>query len=92
MAAMSWSGNLSLSSAVSQAATRTFNLMEKRCRFDGDYHSRARAILQARPILLMTGSMEPIQGDPEAFVKKPVAKEELLDAIERALGSVRASE
>lgn len=44
------------------------------------------------PILFMTGSVEPIQRNAEAFLKKPVAKEELLDAIERALGSVRASE
>ena len=53
---------------------------------------RLERIGSTLPILFMTGSVEPIQGDPEAFLKKPVAKEELLDAIERALGSVRAAE
>jgi FixJ family two-component response regulator len=53
---------------------------------------RLERIGSTLPILFMTGSVERIQGDPEAFLKKPVDKEELLDAIERALGSVRASE
>jgi len=43
----------------------------------------------ALPIVFMTGSAEPIQGVAASFLQKPVSKEKLLDAIERALGSVR---
>jgi FixJ family two-component response regulator len=53
---------------------------------------RLERIGSTLPILFMTGSVEPIEGDPEAFLKKPVSKEELLNAIERALGSIRAAE
>jgi FixJ family two-component response regulator len=52
---------------------------------------RLKRIGSALPVVFMTGSTEPIQGDAEAVLKKPVSKEELLDAIERALGSVGAS-
>ena len=37
------------------------------------------------PVVFMTGSVEPIQGRAEGFLKKPVSKDELLDAIERAI-------
>jgi FixJ family two-component response regulator len=53
---------------------------------------RLERIGSALPVVFMSGSVEPIQGDVEGFLKKPVSKEELLDAIERALGSVRAAE
>jgi FixJ family two-component response regulator len=53
---------------------------------------RLERIGSALPVLFMTGGMEPIRGDAEAVLKKPVSKEELLDAIERALGSIRVSE
>jgi FixJ family two-component response regulator len=46
----------------------------------------------ALPIVFMTGSVETVQGGAENFLKKPVSKQELLDAIERALGSFRAAE
>jgi FixJ family two-component response regulator len=46
----------------------------------------------ALPIVFMSGSVDPIQGGPENFLKKPVSKQELLDAIECALGSFRAAE
>ena len=37
------------------------------------------------PVVFMTGSVEPIQDGAEGFLKKPVSKDELLDAIERAI-------
>jgi FixJ family two-component response regulator len=53
---------------------------------------RLERIGSALPIVFMTGSVESIQGGEEGFLKKPVSKKELLDAIERALGSGRAAE
>ena len=48
---------------------------------------RLDRIGSALPVVFMTGSVEPIQGRADGFLKKPVSKDELLDAIERALGS-----
>ena len=53
---------------------------------------RLKEVGSALPIVLMTGSVERIEGGTESFLQKPVSKEKLLDAIERALGSVRAAE
>lgn len=52
---------------------------------------RLEAAGSALPIVFMTGSTEPVQGGTASFLQKPVSKEKLLDAIERALGSVRAT-
>lgn len=38
------------------------------------------------PVIFMTGSVERIEGGTEGFLLKPVSREKLLDAIERALG------
>jgi FixJ family two-component response regulator len=46
----------------------------------------------ALPIVFMTGSVERIEGGTESFLRKPVSKERLLDAIERTLGSVGGAE
>ena len=46
---------------------------------------RLERIGSALPVVFMTGSVEPIQGRAEGFLKKPVSKDELLDAIERAI-------
>jgi len=48
---------------------------------------RLKEIGSALPIVFMTGSTERIVGGTEDFLEKPVSKEKLLDAIERALGS-----
>jgi FixJ family two-component response regulator len=53
---------------------------------------RLREVCSSLPIVLMTGSVERIESGTDTFLQKPVSKETLLDAIERALGSVRASE
>lgn len=44
------------------------------------------------PVVFMTGSDDPVQGGPEEVLIKPILKEDLLDAIERALGIARAAE
>ena len=44
------------------------------------------------PILFMTGSDKAAQSGPKEFLLKPFSKEELLNAIERVLGSVSAAE
>lgn len=52
---------------------------------------RLERIGSAMPIVLMTGSVEPTQGGVDGLLKKPVSKEKLLDAIERAVRSFRAA-
>jgi FixJ family two-component response regulator len=52
---------------------------------------RLERIGSAMPIVFMTGSVEPTQGGADGLLKKPVSKEKLLDAIERALRSFRAA-
>jgi FixJ family two-component response regulator len=44
------------------------------------------------PIVFMSGSVEPVAGGTDFILKKPISKENLLDAIECALGSVRGGE
>ena len=51
---------------------------------------RLKQVGSALPIVFMTGSVERIEGGTEDFLKKPVSKDELLDAIERALRSAPA--
>jgi FixJ family two-component response regulator len=53
---------------------------------------RLKTIGSALPIVFMTGSVERIEGGTEDFLKKPVSMDELLDAIERALGPVCSAE
>jgi len=53
---------------------------------------RLKQVGSALPIVFMTGSVERIEGGTEDFLKKPVSKDELLDAIERALGSACPAE
>jgi len=53
---------------------------------------RLKEIGSALPIVFMTGSTERIVGGTEDFLEKPVSKEKLLDAIERALGSACPAE
>lgn len=52
---------------------------------------RLTVVGQVMPVIFMTGSVEHIEGGAEDFLQKPVSKEKLLDAVERALG-VRAAE
>jgi FixJ family two-component response regulator len=53
---------------------------------------RLKEVGSTLPIVFMTGTEQSIEGDADAFLKKPVCKDELLDAIERAVGSFRAAE
>ena len=53
---------------------------------------RLKQVGSALPIVFMTGSVERIEGGTEDFLKKPVSKDELLDAIERALWSACPAE
>ena len=53
---------------------------------------RLKEIGSALPIVFMTGSTERIVGGAVDFLKKPVSKEALIDAIERALGSACPAE
>jgi FixJ family two-component response regulator len=46
----------------------------------------------ALPIVFMTGSVDRIKGGTEGLLNKPVSKEKLFDAIERALRTVRTAE
>lgn len=46
---------------------------------------RLKTIGSSLPIVFMTGSTELIEGGADDFLRKPVSKEELLDAVERAL-------
>lgn len=48
---------------------------------------RLKTIGSSMPIVFMTGSTEPFEGDVTDFLRKPVSKEELLDAVERALSA-----
>jgi FixJ family two-component response regulator len=52
---------------------------------------RLERIGSALPIVFMTGSVEPTQGGADNLLTKPVSREKLLDAIERALRSFRAA-
>jgi FixJ family two-component response regulator len=53
---------------------------------------RLKKVGSTLPIVFMTGSVDRSERGTEDFLKKPVSKETLLDAIERALGSVRPAE
>ena len=48
---------------------------------------RLKTIGSSLPIVFMTGSTEPIESGETDFLRKPVSKEELLDAVERALSA-----
>jgi len=48
---------------------------------------RLKTIGSSLPIVFMTGSTEPIEDGATDFLRKPVSKEELLDAVERALSA-----
>ena len=48
---------------------------------------RLKTIGSSMPIVFMTGSTEPIEDGATDFLRKPVSKEELLGAVERALGA-----
>ena len=46
-----------------------------------------KTIGSSLPIVFMTGSTEPIEGGATDFLRKPISKEELLGAVERALSA-----
>ena len=48
---------------------------------------RLKTIGSSLPIVFMTGSTEPFESGATDFLRKPVSKEELLDAVERALSA-----
>jgi FixJ family two-component response regulator len=48
---------------------------------------RLKTIGSSLPIVFMTGSTEPLEDGETDFLRKPVSKEELLDAVERALSA-----
>lgn len=52
---------------------------------------RLERIGSALPIVFMTGSVEPTQVVADNLLTKPVSREKLLDAIERALRSFHAA-
>ena len=53
---------------------------------------RLKEIGSTLPVVFMTGSVETIPGRADGLLKKPVSKDRLLGAIERALGSARPAE
>src|SRR6516164_433352 len=53
---------------------------------------RLKEIGSTLPVVFMTGSVETVPSRADGLLKKPVSKDRLLGAIQRALGSARPAE